>query len=146
MAKKRAGLRSDLSIVRGVLHTCRVCTAGCNGRFFGPRACSLGRVQVGRHRFAGLENTAAAATAQVEVPPMVVSTGRLLLTVGGTGGVRVGVIGDQTLSLEQSSVLANVTEAEVTWAGGGSFAKYKTGAAGLWLELEPGAILYALHM
>ena len=119
---------------------------GHAGRFFGPRACSLGRVQVGRHRFAGLENTAADATAHVEVPPTIVSTGRLLLTVGGTGGVRVGVIGDQRLGLEQSSVIANATESEVRWRGGGSFAKYRTGAAGLRLELEPGAILYAIHM
>ena len=93
-----------------------------------------------------------------------VSRGRLLLTVGGTGGVRAGVIGDRTqpclapdrgerfealvtagsLGLAQSSV-AHGVEAEVTWSGA-TLAKYKTGVAGLWLELEPGAVLYALHL
>ena len=75
---------------------------------------------MGRHQFAGLRNTGSALVhnaarpihpmldcpsqidlrrdgwqAQVEIPPTVVSTGRLLLTVGGTGGVRAGVIGDR---------------------------------------------------
>ncbi len=71
-------------------------------------------MHVGRHQFAGLRNTGSAPVhnfarpiqrfselsgvawqAQVEIPPTVVSTGRLLLTVGGTGGVRAGVIGDR---------------------------------------------------
>ena len=49
-----------------------------------------------------------------------------------------------SLGLAQSSV-AHGVEAEVTWAGA-TLGKYKTGVAGLWLELEPGAVLYALHL
>ena len=70
-------------------------------------------------------------------------------------------IGDRALGLENSSVIVNATEVEVTWAAGTSIdddrptaavdasaglAKYKTGPVGVWMELEPGAVLYAFHM
>ena len=72
--------------------------AGCNGRFFEPRACGLGRVEVGRHQFAGLKNDEGQQNAMVEIAPTLVSTGQLLLTVGGpAAGARAGVVGDQAL-------------------------------------------------
>jgi hypothetical protein len=120
--------------------------AGCNGRFFGSRACGLGRADVGRHQFAGLRNHGTAAAA-VEIAPTIVRTGRLLLTVGGAGGVRAGVVGDRGLSTITSSLTAAGVEVEVTWgASHGGLGKYKTGAVGLLLELEPGAVVYAFSM
>jgi hypothetical protein len=118
---------------------------GCNGRFFGPRACGLGRVEVGRHQFAGLKNEGK-QNAMVEIAPTFVRTGQLLLTVGGPGGARAGVVGDQALGVANSSVAKGGAEVLVTWAGGADLMPYKFGAVGLLVELEPGAVLYAIHM
>ena len=132
-----------------------VTTHRCNGRFFGPRACGLGRVSVGRHAFAGLQNLHATEPTEVETAPTMVSTGRLTITVGGTGAVRVSVKGDKGRGFEQCIPIRNKTEAEVIWhggqsppptKGGGSVQEYEGGALALVFQLEPGAVLWAYHL
>ena len=59
---------------------------GCNGAFFGPRACALGSVAIGRHAFAGL-----AGPANVSASWVLVTNGTLRVTA--TGGVRVSAVG-----------------------------------------------------
>ena len=126
--------------------------AGCNGRFFGPRACGLGRVSVGRHAFAGLYNQHRTEATEVEIAPTLVSTGKLKVTVGGSGAVRVSVVGDSSMSFQRCTPIRNATEVEVVWASAlgevqdGGLHVYRGGAVGLVFLLDPGAVLWAFHV
>ena len=111
--------------------------AGCNGRFFGPRSCALGRAQVQTHSFAGY-----AGPGVVEVAPARVSTGELQVTA--SGGVRVGVQGSSELSANASTSVDGV-EVGVTWAGT-DLSKYAGGAVILVFEVPAHGVLYAYHM
>lgn len=112
--------------------------AGCNGRFFSSRSCSLGRALVGRHAFAGFKGPGT-----VQVAPAKVSTGELRVTA--TGGVRVGVFeGDHKLQMGASTVVDGV-EVPVTWENR-TLAQYLRGAVGLLFDIPAGAVLYAYHM
>ena len=126
--------------------------AGCNGRFFGPRACGLGRVSVGRHAFAGLHNQHQTEATEVEIAPTLVSTGKLRVTVGGSGTVRVAVVGDSSMSFDRCTPVRNATEVEVVWMGapgeaqGDGLSAYQGGAVGLVFLLDPDAVLWAFHI
>jgi hypothetical protein len=121
--------------------------AGCNGRFFGPRSCGLGRVSVRRHAFAGLQNEHPSETTDVETAPTLVSTGTMRITVGGSGAVRVRVVGDSSMSFERCVPIHNATEMEVTWGGGSpGLHTYLGGAVALVFRLDPGAVLWAFHV
>ena len=84
--------------------------SGCNGRFFGPRACGLGKATIGRHAFAGYVADGGGGT--LVSAPMMADTGRLLVT--GSGAIRVGVMYDGALSAAASTIV-NGTEVEVRW-------------------------------
>ena len=109
-------------------------------------------MSVGRHAFAGLHNQHPTETTEVEIAPTLVTTGKLRVTVGGSGAVRVGVVGDSSLSFGRCTPVRNATELEVVWvsapgeARGDGLTAYQGGAVGLLFLLDPDAILWAFHM
>ena len=115
--------------------------SGCNGRFFGPRACGLGKATIGRHAFAGYVADGGGGT--LVSAPMMADTGRLLVT--GSGAIRVGVMYDGALSAAASTIV-NGTEVEVRWGANGTLSKWKGSAVVLVFELEAGSALYAFHL
>lgn len=114
--------------------------AGCNGLFFGARACGLGLVEVGRHAFAGYTGPGIITTAPVKVNDD-------FLLVTASGGVQVGVVDDDKLSLSACTPIDG-TEVIVKWAGKtqGTLAPYLHGAITLTFKIPDGAILYAYHL
>lgn len=115
--------------------------AGCNGRFFGPRAFWLGRASVLRHGWAGYR---ARSASTVTAAPKIAGSGDLLVTA--TGGVTVGVMDIGGLDANVSTVVDGV-EVLVTWtASKTTLAAHRDGAVALSFVLPPGAVLYAYHM
>jgi hypothetical protein len=123
--------------------------AGCNGAFFGPRACALSSVMMKRHGFAGL-----AGPANVTASYVTPLDGSLRVTA--TGGVRVGVIGRWYGT--QHCTPINGTEVPVEWIPppnkpndkplpiGKPLGDLVGGAVGLMFEIPRGAVLYAWHL
>ena len=106
---------------------------------------------MGRHAFAGLHNQHRTEASQIEIAPTLVSTGKLRVTVGGSGAVRVSVVGDSSMSFHQCTPIRNATEVEVVWTTalevqGDGLHAYRGGAVGLVFLLDPGAVLWAFHI
>ena len=119
--------------------------AGCNGRFFGPRACALGRAEIGAHAFAGM-----AGPATVRTVPVKVTSGTLRVTA--SGGVRVGVAESDELTPDACAVAVDGVEVGVTWKPKGKkgetydLDKYAGGAVLLVFVVPRGAVLFAYHV
>ena len=132
---------------------------GCNGAFFGPRACALGSVEIGRHAFAGL-----AGPANVSASWVLVTNGTLRVTA--TGGVRVSAVGVAGVSAELCDPVDG-TEVLVAWrvkrgktpcpdsgapphgctpTAAQSLRKQAGGAIGLVFDVPEGGVLYAWHI
>merc|ERR1712187_843328 len=92
--------------------------AGCNGPFFGSRGCALGM-----------------AALQLSVD-------------GGTStGVRVGIVGEPELTVENCDpIKGKHTDYTVTWKGASSLSKYLNGAVSLEFEIPSDATAFTFSI
>ena len=121
--------------------------SGCNGAFFGPRACGLGSVSIKRHGFAGLKGPA-------NVTASFVSPADGTMRVTASGGVRVAV--DGVGGTDRCTPIDGV-EVPVVWTlpkrpnqkplpPGYPLHDMVGGGVGVTFEIPEGGILYAWHV
>jgi hypothetical protein len=119
--------------------TLRMYYAGCNGPFFGSRGCALGMATLQRDGFAGYQG------GTVTTSPVLIVGNTLKVTVdGGTTGVRVGIVGDKTMSVDNCDPIKGVqTDVTVTWKGSSDIGNFMHGAVALEFKIPADATAFA---
>merc|ERR1719454_2490266 len=122
--------------------TLRLYYTGCNGPFFASRGCALGMATLQRDGFAGYQG------GNLVTVPFRVAQNTLRVSVdGGSSGVRVGIVGDATLSVENCDpIKGKQTDAVVTWKGKSDLTSYLNGAISLVFEIPKDATAFAFSI
>jgi hypothetical protein len=109
------GAKQDPLRSAGKNDTLRLYYVGCNGPFFGSRGCGLGLATLPRDHWAGYRG------GQLVTAPVRVSGSTLNVSVdgGSTTGIRVGLLGDPVLTIENCDpIRGKVVDAVVRWKAG----------------------------
>lgn len=124
------------TVVNGTL---RVYYAGCNGPFFGSRGCALGVAEIQQDGWAGYQG------GTLSTAPFRVSTTSLKVSVdGGTTGIRVGIAGHPTYTIENCDpIVGKQTDYLVTWKGQSDI-KELNGAFSLEFDIPKDATAFAV--
>lgn len=121
--------------------TMRLYYAGCNGPFFGSRGCALGMATMQRDGWAGYRGGTV-----VTAPVSVIGNSLRISVQGGTQGVRVGVVGSPTLTIDACDpIVGQRTDAIVTWAGKSDL-DMQYGAITLEFSIPSDATLFAYSL
>ena len=89
------------------------------------------------------------ASGKLTTAPVLVSGSALQVSVaGGSRGVRVGVVGDADLTIENCDpIMGEQTDATVTWNGTqGLLSKYMNGAVALQFDIPTDAVAFAFRI